>query len=297
MSRHIVVTSNCQTGGIAAALKSIFPDDQVTPLPVTRLPAPAAGKVEVPEALADADVWITSATDHAVYGEVLSRRRASCRVLRIPVLVFSAFHPDICYVRDAVTGAFIAPRYNSAIAVWAYKNGLAIADAAKLYNAQNYRALGYFDGWAASVDVLHERFSQSDLAGAFGDFFLCVKRRGVFMHALNHPKPTALVRLAKVAGVALGGDASVLESDIEIVDSLTDNVWPIYPEIADEFSLEHRGYVWKIRGEYVDGIEAFLEHTYGNLKRQRVKPENIQLWTKNESDYNRVLGTPQGRGR
>src|SRR5690606_23883092 len=120
------------------------------------------------------------------------------KVLQVPAIGFSAFHPDLCYVRNDRTNALTSQHYNSAIAAWAYLRGVDGAEARRLFNRRSYRELGYFDQWQPSRDFLERSFKYSRLQDIFSDFFLHVQRQGMFMHSINHPKISALEQLGKL---------------------------------------------------------------------------------------------------
>ncbi len=106
-------------------------------------------------------------------------------------------------------------------------------DAARLFTAETFRALGYFDAYRADIDPLRAAFARSSLD--FSGFWLRAKRMGVFMHTINHPRAEVLTLLAKLVAVELGATPDVLDEPIEryVIDELVRVVvWPVYPEIA-----------------------------------------------------------------
>jgi len=284
--RLIVVSANCQTGGFCAALQGCLPDDTVCPLPMPELSSPEA---ECMEMMACADVIITGGS-----GKTFLRKhpeitgRSSLLHLNIPDVTFPAFHPDICYTRTMADGKLTQPHYNSGIGFWAYYKGLDIRDTAKLFNRESYAGLGYFNYWKPSLSVLRSAFEECELD--FGRFMLAIKRHGVFMYTFNHPKPDVLVELAKLIAVKLGAPQSVFDREIVIRDALTDYVWPIYPEVADELCLPHGSYDWKLGNEWFPGVERFLEYVFGEYAKRDCPREALQWENRDEGLHDRVLG-------
>src|SRR4051812_16456521 len=90
MSRRIAVAANCQTGGITAALRAMLPDDTVNP-------CWAVGDLELlRDEVEGADIWVSALTEAATAAMV--RVFPELRVIAIPNLFFSAFHPDVIHV-------------------------------------------------------------------------------------------------------------------------------------------------------------------------------------------------------
>lgn len=289
-ARQIIVSSNCQTGGVAAALQVIFPDDEITPLPLPVLANAEAGTQFI-EKIKDADVWVSIGGYDLLEKHGLQN---SIHLVRIPIIRFSGFHPDLVYARKASTNELIIPHYNSAIAVWAYKNNVDVKDAAKLFNEQSYAGLGYLDHWERSVAELKQRFKDTDLD--FSDFMLSMRREGLFMYSLNHPKVAALARLAKLAAMKMGASATVLDRYIDINDGLNEIIWPIYPEIGESLSLPS-DYIWKMEdggGHWISGVDAFLKYTYETYANQKIAPHDIIALQVDEHLFDRVLGPQLG---
>lgn len=288
IARRILVSSNCQTGGIAAALQVIFPNDTIIPLP---LPTFSNTEIETRflEKLKHTNIWVSIGGYDLLEKYGIANQ---VKLIKIPIIRFSGFHPDLVYARKKSTNELIAPHYNSAIAVWAYKHNLNISDAETLFNKQTFTELGYLNHWNSSIDQLKQRFKDSDIE--FSDFILPMRREGLFMYSLNHPKVMTLVRLAKLIARKLGAGAEIMDKSIDINDGLNDVIWPIYPDIGESLSL-HSAYEWKIGdGQWIIGVRAFLENTYENYNRQKIEPNDVFAVQINEQLFNQVLGAQAG---
>jgi len=288
--RKVVVSSNCQTAGICAVLKALFPADEIVPCP---LPWPFASDDNAKQFalnLQNCDVWVTIAPAGVIDSVMALVSDGKPSVVRVPAIGFAAFHPDLCYAQNLATGELTAYHYNSAIAVWAYKHRLDIEDTARLFNRANFRRLGYFDAWATSVAYLKQAFESYQLASDFDRFFLNVQRTGAFMHSINHPKIHVLVRLVKIISMRMGRDASVLEKSVDVDDALCGTVWPLYPEIAHELALGGGSYTWKLNPLLVfEGIRNYLEYSFKAYVTQEIAPENLQMLHREEALFDTVL--------
>ena len=293
MKRRIIVSSNCQTGGVAAALASILPSDQIIPFPLP-VASDTEGSGKLRDTLQTADVWVSSGRYELAEAAELEKLRAKSGIIKIPEIWFSAFHPDMAYARNASTGELTKPHYNSAIAIWAYRHAIDAEDAAKLFSDRSYRELGYFERWNASVAQLEQRFKPTDVD--FPQFFLGVKRDGLFMHSLNHPMPPVLCRLAAQIAMQLGADASVLERRVPINDGLLATIWPVYPAIGERLALIG-SYEWKMDGVYYSGVQAYLDFAYASYESQNIRPDDLTALNIDRALYDRVLGAQLGAKR
>ena len=297
---ELIVSSNCQTAGIAAALREIFPNDEIVAMPL-----PAAEE-QAEQALAAklycADVWVSAGKWHFAGGHAqflkkyaVLQKNPALRLICIPALGFNAFHPDLCYARRRSDDSFTSYHYNSAIAVWCYQHGISVEAAARLFNESSFRGLGYFDAWGPAAAHLQALFKGGDLKDDADRFLLRIKRNGVFMHSTNHPRADTLVLLAKFVAMHLGEDGSVLDREILIDDGLSFDVWPVYPEIADHLGVAGSGYRWRIGGHTrITGLAAYLSYAYDSYAAQGIAPEDIVVFHYDDSKLDAVLAPQAG---
>jgi hypothetical protein len=152
--------------------------------------------------------------------------------------------------------------YSSALAFWAYRQGMPAAEASRLFRREVFEELGYLDRWMSDVQTLKGKLERAGLD--FGEFFLPLLRRTPFMHTMNHPATAVLVQLARVVGARLGAEASLLREPLErlMPDGLGEiEVWPVLPDIATALGMEG-GLTWKVQGRYIHGIEPFITSAY-----------------------------------
>lgn len=167
---RIVLSTNCQTGGLAAGIRAIFPNAEVIPIPLP--PYENLDKTgELINSLHKADIWISGNRFE------LAENIPIKVIIKVPEIIFDAFHPDIIYSRSASTNEQTTIPYNSRIAVWAYNHQILPVDAARLFNYQTYKSLGYLASWNKSVDSLYKRFELFGYSSMeFNTFFNRLKR-------------------------------------------------------------------------------------------------------------------------
>lgn len=268
--RNILVSSNCQTAGVALALKAMLPGAAIKAIP---LAAPGAkGFDALSDAAAAADVWVTSAKNDQMLA-IADR----LKTLRIPQIEFDAFHPDIIYVRRGDGTQATGPgnsAYHSYIALWSFRNGLSLDQCEAMFSAATFEHVGYFDRWGACAESLRALFAPTDIR--FDDFFRPMIQASPFMHSLNHPGGAAMVQLSRLIARKLDADEAIINQPFERVlqDTLAiGTIWPVYPAIAARFGAEG-GYVWKVGADtFFSTLRAYLEECY-----RRYEAEDARTW-------------------
>jgi Polysaccharide biosynthesis enzyme WcbI len=283
MPSSIVVssTSNCQIAGIAAAMRQIFPKHRIVAIDlrkralIDRIIDTALRKPSLAKILRNADVWFT--LDRKDIDKISSAERLNfpnLQIINVPAIEFTAFHPDIVYASDAVTGKLTKIGYNSLIAAWAYNNNLDAEAASLLYKAEVFDQLGYYHHWASSVRRLQAVMEECTLD--FRGLFLHIKRRGAFMHTFNHPKQFVLTRLAQIASGKANIPSNILETPLDVIDGLTEPQWPVYPEIGDFYSL-NTSYVWRFKNIFIDGLIEYLRFAFSNYEKWGIRRGNLKI--------------------
>ena len=119
MGRRIVIMSNCQTGGLYAALGGMLPDDEH--LPIAWLGTEPEGLRDL---LSIADVFVSSLS-RAESEALLAASNSRARLIPVPVIWFPGFHPDLLHVPlgDGTELHSVVGPYNSAITLWGWRNG------------------------------------------------------------------------------------------------------------------------------------------------------------------------------
>jgi hypothetical protein len=293
---RIVVSSNCQAAGLAAALLRMTHAREVHALPMGAQTAEVLEQ-KLRELAPRTDLWLVSANNTVARRVAEDLGGAGLRVVRVPVIEFTGFHPDICYARNRANRRLTLGHYNSAIVVWAYGNGLGVDDTLDLFRREVFAALGYFGAWNDGVEWLRGAFGSAGLEARFAEFFLSVKRQGCFMYSTNHPKIGALACLARLMAEASGLPLARSLLPGELNDGLNGVVWPLYPDLADELGLEGGSYQWKFlaSGTFVDSLAAYVEQMFSSYEEQGIRRGDIEIVDPHAGHVDRVLRRISGR--
>lgn len=261
----VVVTSNCVTGGLVAALSVLQPDSQFVPIPRT---VEDIGVLN--QALVDSDVWLVSGL-----AEIDANARIhnpELQVVEFPELYFDAFHPDQVYawLPDGSLATSATGPYHSAIALWAWQHGMSVDATKSLFRSEVFSALGYHDRWKGSVNRLTQLF-EGFQNFSHNDFLLPLIRSGSFMHTVNHPKVSAICSLARLLATAIMPDDQSNEQPIEnvLLDSLflASFSWPVYPSVANSLGIKG-SFLWKLEDHSVIGLDQFIESSFARYATQ-----------------------------
>lgn len=277
---RLVVTSNCQTGGIAAALARMTRSNTVRAEPIKPGEDFEGFRARLLPLISGAQVWIVVSGPTAENARRLrdDARLPGLRLLTIPAIAFDAFHPDMTYAMRVDRDGLLEPHYNSAIGLWLFNRRIAPSFGRRLYCERTYRHLGYLDRWTSAVESLRQAFLASDLAPYFVEFFLAVKRLGCFMYSLNHPRIEVLRKLAELIARELGVRVVSPLQPGELDDALNFEIWPVYPEIADVLGVPDSGYHWRSNLGKVrdDSVEQYLARIFRVYLRLGLRPGDLR---------------------
>lgn len=236
----IAVFGNCQANGVAALIRAMTGGADVTVLDANQamLDRLRSGDPATVAVLADNDLILSQGIGELF--DIIDERYpwASPKVRRFPTVNFNAYHPDMVYVTDKTAGGIVKgpmDDYHSAIALWAWKQGLDVERTLGLFRSEVYEALGYFDYWPSAVRELERAGEHAGLP--LGDLLEDWRRQGCWLYSLNHPKQGVLADVVRRLLLREG-----IEPIPNAEDYLTDTLavhpaWPVYPEIGQRLGV------------------------------------------------------------
>jgi hypothetical protein len=256
----VAIVGNCQGEGIALCASTMAPQAKFHFTDVSTLSDVAEGLDELAQAsdLLFAQNMLRSVLPASAAG----------KTLLFPMIAFPAYHPDQCYVRGRrlesgelamVTNDMVM--YHSTIAVAGYKAGLSVDDAVRLFSADTFQKLGFFDVWDVAMrDLLAEGLASGVPLSAMVNRWV---RSGCFMHSINHPT----LRVHQDLGENLLLRAGINIEQFNVARYLEDpfrhmSIWPVYPGIAERHGM--RGDYGFVRGMLRGAmtLPQFVEHSF-----------------------------------
>jgi GSCFA family/Polysaccharide biosynthesis enzyme WcbI len=281
----IAVVANCQGEGLAHCLKSMNSDVTTDFCMITEIQNGTRSVVE-----------LLNAYDYVFAQKFIQDsvpQNLSHKVIYFPSIAFSAFHPDITYLRGRKSGGEVETveslmvSYHSSIAVFGFLHGLSVDKILGFYNPYVFSRLGYIDSWKESRDLLLRE--GLELGMPLNDMFSSWARRGCFMYSFNHPElkvmsdlATALMKKAKIAIINQNG-SQFLADPLKAMP-----VWPVYPEIGARHGIAG-DYAFKRHDPHgVLDLRTFVEDSYANYAkydRATLEPLSFSI-----DDFNRRLG-------
>ena len=280
--KALVVTGNCQVSGIAEALGYLLPQVDCRAVAIGWPEEMWANEGRA--LVASSDYWVRMDTprDHLLQ----EPGQPSPPVIRIPSIHFTAFHPDQVFATSPGGQFQGITAYHSAIGLWAWKRGLAPDQAAELFTPSVMNGLGYAQYWQPSYFELRDQFGSSSLD--FGEFWLRLKRLGVFMHTVNHPRIEAVALLAKSIAVTLGAPSTVWDEPVEryLQDGLATAVWPVHPPVALALGVVGSDR-WRLLHHVYTSVHEFLDATWSSYAG--TDPESVFCPRVDDARYEAVL--------
>ena len=292
---RIAVIGNCQSYGVAYAMKLLDPTARVDHYSAVAKSHANIGLLA--RTLATYDyVFSQDFPANIVRGgdsrELFQRLN---NVTPFPTISFAAFQPDLVYLLDAAQGnkALAGPLrpYHSALAAFSFRVGLSLEEANALFNRDVFEAVGYFDVWNAAAREFLDNAKRYDLD--LSSDLMNWSRRGVFMYSIVHPKSYVLADIARrlfvKTGLAIRNDNF---DDYAIDDLSRAEIFPVYPEIAELFGVRG-GYLFK-RGNFhiSDGVGEFLTlpqylsgcyEVYKRARPSQISHPRVDGWLRDEA--------------
>lgn len=238
-NKKILLLGNCQARGLSCLMRAMIGDAKTTAIEL--LPAAVkrieARDPELVKLITESNLIFIH--HDGVTPQILEKYYSShfSKIRLVPKINFAAFHPDMDYVEDSQGNHIAGPlgAYHSSIAFFGWKHKLTKIETLNLFCEQTYETLGYFEYWVLAKNML---IAEGEFTGIpMEPLMRKWAKKGSWMYSLNHPK---LFVLADIAQALLEREGiEILPGVEEFVDDemKTENVWPIYPEIAKKLDL------------------------------------------------------------
>jgi hypothetical protein len=242
-----LLIGNCQIGSISRCIQALTGDVLPDLLELTDRTLRQIGDktLDLSSVIKNHEVIIIQAPFVELMLNLYPQMRE--KIVVVPVIVFSGYHPDLVYVGQG-DKRIVGPLgdYHSSIALYGYLANLSVAETRLLFCGEIFEHLGFFDHWDAAKAWLLQESTNSTRSGLLGGpqafpvdvWFDAWVRRGCFMHSINHPKVSVAADLARGILAALKIDGARGSPEAFAYDDLADQpTWPVYPEIAGRHGI------------------------------------------------------------
>jgi hypothetical protein len=264
-----LITSNCQSGGIAACLKYMLPDGEFVVYGFPNLKNTVAVE-KLKHDISTSDVWVTS---HLL--EKLEYIHNSKTIL-IPEIKFEAFHPDICYALNKRNNNFTNFHYNSKLIAFFYINNLDKKILINDFNEKLFIALNYNNYYSKSYELLKKTFTNSSFSIDEFDLFWSSIKDDIFMHTINHPKINVIFSIAKLIAKRLFPEINFNSfSYLKVEDTLNYVKWPIYDGLKFNVRESFVNKNWIIHDKVFNSFIDFLNFSLNMYKLDNIGPNDL----------------------
>lgn len=256
---QVAVIGNCQIDSLARCLSAMNGGLAATPHSINEFSIEGE---ELEKILSTNEFVFAQPSMRGLIGD-----RFREKVHYFPAIAFSAFHPDLTFVRaknargEGVTVSNPLSGYHSMIALFGYKSGISIDDIASFYHAGVYARLGYFDQWS---DSRRQLLDEGDRCGMpLNAMFARWAEHGPFMYSSNHPRLAVMEDIARELLRRIGVTPTCDSVSDLIADPLRAMpIWPIYPEIAQRLELNGNMIFKPHEPEPALSLRQFIEASY-----------------------------------
>ena len=263
---EILVTSNCQTTGIANSLKFLADSNHLSIHAEWNLGHSVESFVDKNGTVFNTLThWVTSYSDLEIKKVIESvKANSKLNIIRIPQIYFDAYHPDLTYIITK-NGIVESPlvHYHSKIIFGCYLNNIKIGSVKEYFQKEVFKKLGYLNYWDHSIKRMKTDFLQGDLD--YYDFINSIDMNRVFMHSVNHPAIGVLAAIAalvcKKIGLKYKYDPKALTYIAKDEIYEYGPVWPIYPDIANNFG-QSGTFLFRAQGGKIYDLDEFIQLEY-----------------------------------
>lgn len=260
---EIVVTSNCQTHGIASSLQLMVPD--CTAIPIWSLSGLDFIVDEINSKAHDGFIWLTILSEEQRVTVSNRLIKKPSIVLSIPEIFFDAFHPDMTYVQltNGTLQESALGHYHSRIALWCFLNQIDSIRTIEAFNVRTFDQLGYFGKFENSMIGIKKAFTDCGLD--IDPLSSILSHGNPFMHTFNHPKISVLAAFAESICKKLNLKTDLKHYEVPQVlrDVLLESgpIYPIYPEVGDFFGFQGT-YASRRQDGRVLHLEDFISESF-----------------------------------
>lgn len=207
--------------------------------------------------------------------------------------LFDSYHPDICYVKDT-GGNLVRTKmhdYNSIIILCGFLLGLSTEEVSELFSEKFFHCFGYYNLWNQDIKRLQ---AKNTLKLNWAYLLRDESRRGCFMFTFNHPNSSILFEISKQILKELNIKYHELQSNIIPSYLANGPVWPVYPEVAERFTIKGSYFFKPAESWYLFNLKTFIETSFEIYRQAGISQDNITVFGCGDR-YDQVMAVVKGK--
>lgn len=257
----IVVSSFCQTPGLAYGLKNYLGDKaEIYPYPV--FDEKLINQEFIDKRLNKINFFV-----HSFSKNIQKLNFKNTTLIRCPMIQYPEFHPDLSSISIKTS-----QKYHSGIVAAGYKLKISKKEIVKFFNKKIYDKLDFKNLLTKSKKILFKEFDNSDFENQKENFFNDINKHRIFMHTPSHTTGYGFGCISKYVCKYIDNSLKI-DKIISTRDFLSYLQWSIYPNLLNYNDIKGN-YFWKIyfqgakKEVIISNLEDFCSYFYNEYDKE-----------------------------
>jgi len=257
----IVVSSFCQTPGLAYGLKNYLGDKaEIYPYPV--FDEKLINQEFIDKRLNKINFFV-----HSFSKNIQKLNFKNTTLIRCPMILYPEFHPDLSSISIKTS-----QKYHSGIVAAGYKLKISKKEIVKFFNKKIYDKLDFKNLLTKSKKILFKEFDNSDFENQKENFFNDISKDRIFMHTPSHTTGYGFGCISKYVCKYIDNSLKI-DKIISTKDFLSYLQWSIYPNLLNYNDIKGN-YFWRIyfqgakKEVIISNLEDFCSYFYNEYDKE-----------------------------
>lgn len=257
----IVVSSFCQTPGLAHGLKNYLGDKaEIYPYPV--FDEKLINQEFIDKKLNKINFFV-----HSFSKNIQKLNFKKTTLIRCPMIQYPEFHPDLSSISIKTS-----QKYHSGIVAAGYKLKISKKEIVKFFNKKIYDKLDFKNLLIKSKKILFKEFDSSDFKNQKENFFNDISKDRIFMHTPSHTTGYGFGCISKYVCKYIDNSLKI-DKIISTKDFLSYLQWSIYPNLLNYNNIKGN-YFWRIyfqgtkKEVIISNLEDFCSYFYNEYDKE-----------------------------
>lgn len=257
----IVVSSFCQTPGLAYGLKNYLGDKAKIYL------LPVFDEKLINQEFIDKKLNKINFFVHSFSKNIQKLNFKNTTLIRCPMIQYPEFHPDLSSISIKTS-----QKYHSGIVAAGYKLKISKKEIVKFFNKKIYDKLDFKNLLTKSKKILFKEFDNSDFENQKENFFNDISKDRIFMHTPSHTTGYGFGCISKYVCKYIDNSLKI-DKIISTKDFLSYLQWSIYPNLLNYNDIKGN-YFWRIyfqgakKEVIISNLEDFCSYFYNEYDKE-----------------------------